>query len=442
MLNVIDTNLESSAHLADGSMTDGIPARLDEVPPGPILAAWLSSIDVHRLSGYDRIVVLRAHQRMATHYTAQTYRDMAAVTDILRDEFGDHPGETVLAAEAEIRTALTWTRRLTESELSFALDVQQRLPVLFGLLENGVIDVRKAKVIADGTIHLPDDTARTIVDHLLAEAPALTTGQIRARVRKLCITTDPDDAKNRYEQAVESRRVVMQPTVDGTAHLFAFDLPPDGVAAASKRISRLARAAKTEGDPRTPDQIRADVLIDLLCGNDVAMSRSGSPDPRGARRTRGTLDIRVDLTTLTGLNDDPGDLAGYGPVIADIARKVAAGRHDAEWRYTIVEPGTGRAIASGTTRRRPSAAQRRAVESVNPTCVFPGCRAPAVDSDIDHRKDWANGGPTAVGNLNPLCKHDHRIKHEAGWTYRVTEDGTAEWTSRLGHTYTTALPPP
>jgi hypothetical protein len=442
MLEVIDTNLDRTTHLADGRAADGIPAGLDDIPPGAVLAAWLSSIDVEKLSGYDRIVVLRAHQRMATHYTAHTYRDMAAVTNVLRDEFGERFGESELAAEAEIRTALTWTRRLTESELSLALDLHERLPRVFGLLETGAIDVRKARVIVDGTIHLSEMAAQAVVDQILDEAPALTTGQLRARVRKLCITTDPDDAKSRYEQANESRRVVMQPTIDGTAHLFAFDLPPDGVAAATKRINRLARAAKTEDDQRTPDQIRADVYIDLLCGRDVATSRSGSPAAPSGRRTQGTVDIRVDLTTLSGLNDDPGHLAGYGPVIADIARKVAASRHDAEWRYTIVEPGTGRAIASGTTRRRPSAAQRRAVEALNPTCVFPGCRAPAADSDIDHRRDWAKGGPTTVGNLNPLCKHDHRVKHEAGWSYRVTEDGTAEWTSRLGHTYTTALPPP
>ncbi len=335
-----------------------------------------------------------------------------------------------------------WTRRLTESELSFALDLHERLPQVFGLLEHGAIDVRKAKAIVDGTTHLSEITARAVVDQILDEAHALTTGQLRARVRKLCITTDPDDAKNRYERAIESRRVVMQPTVDGTAHLFAFDLPPDGVAAASKRINRLARAVRANDDPRTPDQIRADVYIDLLCGRDVVTSGSTSPATAGGRRTRGTVDIRVDLKTLSGLDDNPGQLSGYGPVIADIARKVAAGRHDAEWRYTIVEPGTGRAIASGTTRRRPSAAQRRAVEAVSPTCVFPGCRVPAVDSDIDHREGWADGGSTTLGNLNPLCKHDHRVKHEAGWSYRMTEDGTAEWASRLGHTYTTALPPP
>ncbi len=93
MLEVIDTNLDSTTYLADGRVADGIPAGLDAVPPGAVLAAWLSAIDVENLSGYDRIVVLRAHQRMATHYTAHTYLDMAGVTDILGDEFGDHTGE-------------------------------------------------------------------------------------------------------------------------------------------------------------------------------------------------------------------------------------------------------------------------------------------------------------------------------------------------------------
>ena len=44
---------------------DGIPSRLDDMAPGPILGAFLSSLDVTKLSGYDQIIVLRAHQKMA-----------------------------------------------------------------------------------------------------------------------------------------------------------------------------------------------------------------------------------------------------------------------------------------------------------------------------------------------------------------------------------------
>ncbi len=429
MLNAIETDLGRSAEPS----YKGIPGGLDDMAPGPVMAAWLSAIDVDALSGYDRVVVLRAHQRLMTHYAAKTYRDMAAITDAVRDELLDVPAETEMAAEAEIRVALTWTRRLAQAELTFALDIQQRLPLLFALLEAGTLDVRRAKVIVDGTVHLSDATAREVVDRILHDAPSLTTGQLRARIRKLCIQANADEAKDRYATAVEARRVVMQPTVDGTAHLFAFDLHAHDAAAASRHINRLARNAKSPHDRRTADQVRADVFVDLLCGRDAGSDAAAS---------RGTVDIRVDLDTLSGLNDQPGELAGYGPVIADVARKVAADQHDVRWRYTITDPVSGRPLASGTTRRRPTASQRTAVETMHPTCVFPGCRMPAADCDLDHRRDWANGGLTMIGNLGPLCKYDHRIKHEAGWSYRILPDGRVEWTSKLGHTYPTARPPP
>ena len=49
-------------------VTDVIPVGLDSMEPGPVLAGFLASVDVTRLSGFDRIVVLRAHRRMASHY--------------------------------------------------------------------------------------------------------------------------------------------------------------------------------------------------------------------------------------------------------------------------------------------------------------------------------------------------------------------------------------
>jgi len=50
--------------------TEVIPPHLDEIEPGPFLAAILANTDVNRLSGHDRVVVLRARQRMASHYLA------------------------------------------------------------------------------------------------------------------------------------------------------------------------------------------------------------------------------------------------------------------------------------------------------------------------------------------------------------------------------------
>ena len=156
---------------------------------------------------------------------------------------------------------------------------------------------------------------------------------------------------------------------------------------------------------------------------------------------RGVIDLRVDLATLAELTEHPGEIPGYGPVIADIARGVAATQVGSEWRVAVTHPDSGAVLWDGTTKRRPTTAQRRYVEARSPTCVFPGCRMPAARSDIDHRVDHSKGGPTLVEHLNPLCRHDHRLK-EAGWKLKPEPNGTTTWTSPLGHTYTTGPDPP
>ena len=197
-----------------------------------------------------------------------------------------------------------------------------------------------------------------------------------------------------------------------------------------RRINRLARAAKSANDPRTMDQIRADVLLDLLQGRQT----------RETQDTRATVDIRVDLNTLAGLDENPGELGGYGPVISDIARQITSEQSDSEWRYTITNE-EGQVVSNGTTRRRPTSYQARQVEAENPTCVFPGCRNPASECDLDHNQAWSEGGPTEVENLAPLCRHDHVVRHH-GWRIEQIRSGSYQWTSPLGHTYTVGPRPP
>jgi hypothetical protein len=406
---------------------------LEEVEPGLELAGWLMAFSDEPISGYDRIVVLRAHQRLASHYAAQVLRDMAEVSAAFVAEDGVNVESADEYAAAEIRAALRLTRRSADAELSFALDLQRRVPQVFESLASGHIDVRRAKVFDRYTIDLPIATARTIVEVVLPDAPNLTTGQLGARLDRLRMEVEPNAAKERYEHAVNERRVVMEPTPSGTANLYAFDLPPDRASAVMKQLNRTARILRNEGDERSMDQLRTDVLLDLCAGGTAGSQSEGS------------VDIHVDLETLLTLNDDPGELSGYGPVIADITRKVAEREVDGTWRFTVTDPSTGRPLSTGTTRRRPTAAQHREVVARNRTCIFPGCRMPARDCDLDHRIPWAEGGTTRTEDLGPLCRHDHGIRHAAGWAYKILNDGEIEWTTRLGHIYRTAgssgLPP-
>jgi hypothetical protein len=404
---------------------------MDTLEPGLILAAMVTTVEDRDLSGYDRIVVLKARQRMVSFFQAQVFEAMASISQLMHELEAD-PGIAHESAAAEIGAALRLTRRAAESDLALAVDPKERLPEVWEALAAGKIDLRRARVIVRETSHLSEEAARAVAERVVEAATRLTTGQLGALIRRVCVKADPDDANTRYGEAVDGRRLETEPTVDGTAHLFGLDLPPDRVTAAMRRIADLARGIKTVDETRTIDQIRADVFLDLLDGKHLARS--------GGRR--GTVDIHVDLTTLARLSEDPGELAGYGPVIADIARQVAENQPGSEWRWTLTHPDTGQVIDNGITRRRPTSQQRRHVEARNRHCVFPGCRMPAVDCDLDHGRPWAQGGPTKTSNLAPLCRHNHNTKHRCGWTYRRLPNGDYVWTSRLGHTYTTSGHPP
>jgi len=415
---------------AVGVCCEGIPPNLDDLEPGPVLAGFLASIDVLEVSGRDQMIVMRAHRRMVSHYQGHMYRDMSAVTQTITDTTGDDPVDAAQAAEAEIGVALNLSRRATENELAFALNLTKRLPRLADMLSTGVIDVARARTIERYTLHLSDIAAQAVLDRIADDAPLWTVGQLRARIQKLAIQVDPHEAVKRYEQAVTDRRIVTESNDTGTVNLFGMDLAPDAVAAVTDRINTIAKDLSGDGETRTMDQLRADIYLDLLTGNSHTTTR------------RGTVDIRVDLTTLIGLDDDPGELSGYWPVIADVVRRVVDNADDAEWRVTITDPVTGRPTHTGTTSRRPTAQQRRRIEIRDTTCIFPGCRMPAIRSDIDHTIAVKDGGTTTDDNLAPLCRYHHSIRHRHQWTYHRNDNGDYVWTTRLGQIITTARPPP
>ena len=410
--------------------TSVLPDGFENMPPGLFLGVMLSMVDRSELSGHDLVVVLEAQQRMVSHYQALLSQTMVSIGAVYEDMFDGDIELAYDATSAEIGSALTLTRRAADTQLDLAYTLAYRLPVVWKTLLAGRIDVRRAKTIADATIHLSADTARAVVDQVIGDAPGLTTGQLGARIRKLAITADPGEAQDRYEHAVDNRHVVLTATDQGTANLAAYDVPPDRAARIMSRINQLANQLKTSGEDRTMDQLRTDVFLDLLDGGTIATTGK-----------RGIVDIRVDLETLTRLQDHPGDLAGYGPVIADIARQIAETDHNQQWRYAVTNTN-GQIVGDGTTRRRPTAAQRRHIETRHTTCVWATCRVPATQSDLDHTEPWAQGGPTHTNNLGPNCPHHHYLRHKTGWTYHANPDPTHTWTSPLGHKYTNKPDPP
>ncbi|MGH8893912.1 MAG: HNH endonuclease signature motif containing protein, partial [Actinomycetes bacterium] len=130
------------------------------------------------------------------------------------------------------------------------------------------------------------------------------------------------------------------------------------------------------------------------------------------------IGVVVALSTLLGLDDEPGELAGHGPITAEVARRIAA---EGTWRRLLTDPVTGQLVAMGSERYEPPQEMRDAVIARDKTCRGPGCRMPADRGDLDHTIEWP-GGPTRPDNLCALCRTHHRIKTLTDT--RVESDGT------------------
>jgi len=103
----------------------------------------------------------------------------------------------------------------------------------------------------------------------------------------------------------------------------------------------------------------------------------------------------------------------------------------------------GRLVKQGRIRHRPDQPTRgRAGEYAFVTardrrCRYPTCRIPARHCQIDHTTQRQHGGGHTRCNLCLLCVYHHRAKDEGGYQLRQLPDGRLEWTTPLGHTYTT-----
>lgn len=426
---MFDTGEAASAQPHDEAPGASLPGQ----PPGPGLAAALAGLDVSETADYDLVEVLRAARRMTSW--AQAIEQAATA------ELAARPSQGPEFAADEIAAALTLTRPAADRQLALATELADRLPATLAALSAGEIDLPKARTLADATTTLDPDSAHQVEQSALERAPAQTTGQLRARAARLAARTDPHAVARRHEKARRQRRVALDPGPDGTADLCGLTLPAETATAAYAHVDACARAARGTHEQRSMDQLRADAYLGLLLGTVTAeglpagasttdasppgagtnpntgghttpatrparnsptsspgdpAGRDGPSTPLGA--VAGTIHLTVPLTTLAGLADEPGELGGYGPVIADIARKVAARAAD-RWCFTVTDPHTGHPLHHGRTNYRPTPELRGFIEARDHTCRAPGCRQPAVRCDVDHTVPHEEAGATCPCNL-------------------------------------------
>ncbi|MGH9252430.1 MAG: DUF222 domain-containing protein, partial [Acidimicrobiales bacterium] len=246
------------------------------------------------------------------------------------------------------------------------------------------------------------------------------------------------------------------PEPDGMASLL-LRMPAEDAAAFWTAIDAAARRIQSTNrdDRRTLDQARADVLAGLGWSALLA-GHLGCCDPGcahvhqrlGSRRGRpATVNVTVAYTTLIGVDDQPAHLEGYGPIGADVARRIAA---HGTWRRILTDPVSGAVLDVGRQRYTPPADLADHVIVRDQSCRFPTCTHPAQGCDLDHTDPYEQGGATAAGNLGPLHRGHHNDKTHHNWQLEQPEPGRFVWTAPTGHRYDVdpeivgllAIPPP
>src|SRR5690625_4137313 len=102
----------------------------------------------------------------------------------------------------------------------------------------------------------------------------------------------------------------------------------------------------------------------------VAGSAGGGLRLQNTRGKPVTVNVTVPYSTLIGIDEHPGQLAGYGTITADVARRIAT---TGTWRRILTDPVNGAPLDYGRTRYEPPPDLAAFIALRDGRCVFPGC---------------------------------------------------------------------
>ncbi|HEY0185847.1 MAG TPA: DUF222 domain-containing protein [Cellulomonas sp.] len=538
---------DAGTDIADPSTDPGSAAdALSRVRPGPDLLAVLLGTAPGATADAVVVEVVAAWSRLGSWVHAQAagwacvLSGRESMNPVWSDAAGGAPARSSVAGD-ELAMRLAVSRRAATSLVTEGRAYAGALVATGDALTAGRIDPARAKLLVDRLGPLPLPVTLAVEDRVLAGAERRTLGQLRRDIERALVEVDGAEAVTRHRRARAGRRVEHPRLLpDGMAGMWCV-LPAGDAARVDGVLDGTARTCRTAGDPRTLDQLRADLLRDLVVddrrprdpGSAQGRWHSGGPAPGSSRScepgpgdprtctpapadprpcegapggspscepasdgpiprgpapggppplgptpndptaedptahgcapdgpvagrvtSRVEVQVTVPLSTLLGCDDGPGHIAGLGPVDAVQARALAAG---GVWRRIVTDPLTGAVLDVGRRRYRPTAAMIAHVQARDVRCARPGCDVDARRADLDHtvefhappgvavgstateqtrpRSGEPGTGTTAVPNLGPLCRRDHRLKTDGGHTLSQPSPGLFEWITPTGHTY-------
>ena len=243
-------------------------------------------------------------------------------------------------------------------------------------------------------------------------------------------------------------------------HVEADTLQADAKAPASPDVSaETSRDAKARA-ARVSEETPPGAAAPATDGYDMSIAQAGAaPTGDPDAETPGEPDVSAETSPR------PTEPAGREP--ADVGRRPFAATTAARMTgHAALDDADGLRVSAETSRRMACDAAavvmrhkadgaildvgrktrtippalRRALQTRDRQCRFPGCHARR--GDAHHVRHWADGGATRLDNLVLLCRRHHRAVHEEGFTVRLDPAGDAEFCWPDGRPFPAVPPPP
>ncbi len=444
---------------------------LERVPPAELVAV-LSRVHPDDVAdAYDLVELAVACRRLKAWADGVEVETAAALArhPVCHDTEASRRGFSPVRAAGQLLAARLGLAPSTGADrVATACQMVKELPDTVAALFRGEIDYPKAAALAVGVRALdPPDGCQDAVTgepitadgvrrglvaqveaSVLPKAGGRSQRQHRDAVARAVAQVAPRTAEERHRRACEDRHVEFRPDVDGMAWLHVY-APAEDVAAIRAMIDAAADAAKIDtatagrdgdvADGRTADQLRVDVLAALawasLDSGHLGGCGHGCGPRLGKRHGRAAaVNVTVPYSTLIGIDDTPGELEGYGPIPASVARRIAA---HGVWRRLLTDPASGAVLDYGQNRYLPPPELAEHVIVRDRTCRFTTCSQPVARCQADHTVPaGAPGWSTAAANLGMLCQSCHNGKTHAGWQLTQPRPGHFSWRAPTGHRYT------
>ncbi len=323
----------------------------------------------------------------------------------------DRSGEYKADGALSVTEWLRWKCKLSGGAAAERVEIArqlEKLPKTEAAFANGDLGYQHVAVMARAAEHVGAAAVRKEEASLLQAAQSMDPGKFTSVAKNFEHRVDAAGALAEANRAYQRRYLHIGEPQDGLVRLDGL-LDAEGGATLRTALQPFMKPIKD--DERSYGQRQHDALIEL--------SRQRSGHKRGGSGPRPQLIIRASVDTLAGMPGAPaGELEGGGTVPAETVQRYACD--------TALIRITGRGELEhelNHASRTIPASTRRALESRDRQCVFPGCTRPPIWCDGHHLVWWIKGGPTTLPNLALLCRPHHRMVHEEGWWIERRTDG-------------------